>query len=256
MKYTATADTDIGISRGTNEDSVLLKHAICDGKEVLLAVVCDGMGGLSHGELASATVVRAFSRWFHDELLHEPEKADLDEVGIKWGLLLKDVNTKILEYSRRIGSPMGTTFTGMLFLDDQYVFVHIGDGRIYHIGTSVRQLTTDHTVAQMEVSRGTMTPEEAEHDQKRNKLTRCIGITAIVEPQITRGFSEKGTYVLCTDGFRHNLQQKEMAENLSFEHFRNKDAMHRSARAMIDLVIQRKERDNISVVLVKSNSEG
>ena len=64
MHFIATADTDIGISKDTNQDSALIKHAKSDGKEVLLAVVCDGMGGLSKGELASATVVRAFAKWF------------------------------------------------------------------------------------------------------------------------------------------------------------------------------------------------
>lgn len=58
MRFAATADTDIGISKNTNQDSVLIKHASYDGGEVLLAVICDGMGGLARGELASATVIR------------------------------------------------------------------------------------------------------------------------------------------------------------------------------------------------------
>ena len=45
MRYTATADTDIGIAKSTNQDSVLIKHASTDIGEVLMAIVCDGMGG-------------------------------------------------------------------------------------------------------------------------------------------------------------------------------------------------------------------
>ena len=88
MRFIATADTDIGISKDTNQDSVLIKHATVDGEEILLAVVCDGMGGLSKGELASATVIRAFSKWFDEELPFELENVDLQVIGSKWSLLL------------------------------------------------------------------------------------------------------------------------------------------------------------------------
>ena len=71
MRYTATADTDVGISRATNQDSVLIKHAAAEGVEVLMVIICDGMGGLSKGELAGATVIREFARWFDEDLPFE-----------------------------------------------------------------------------------------------------------------------------------------------------------------------------------------
>ena len=73
MHYLATADTDIGIVKQTNQDSVLIKHGEAKVGEILLAVICDGMGGLEKGELASATVIRAFSKWFDEELPFELE---------------------------------------------------------------------------------------------------------------------------------------------------------------------------------------
>lgn len=134
MRFAATADTDIGISKNTNQDSVLIKHASYDGGEVLLAVICDGMGGLARGELASATVIRAFAKWFDEELPYELENVDLKVIGGKWSLMLKDLNVHILEASKkycRSGEAMGTTFTGILFVGDQYVIAHVGDTRVY-----------------------------------------------------------------------------------------------------------------------------
>ena len=55
MKFMAAADTDIGIYRADNQDSLLIKHAKYNNQEILMAIVCDGMGGLSKGELASAS---------------------------------------------------------------------------------------------------------------------------------------------------------------------------------------------------------
>lgn len=68
MRFIATADTDIGNTKSTNQDSVLIEHASTPAGEVLMTVICDGMGGLSKGELASATVIRAFKAWF-DKIL-------------------------------------------------------------------------------------------------------------------------------------------------------------------------------------------
>ena len=80
MKYKFIAETDVGISRSTNQDSVLVKHAAYEKREVLMAIVCDGMGGLSKGELASATVIREFSKWFDELLPYELEELDLNVV--------------------------------------------------------------------------------------------------------------------------------------------------------------------------------
>ena len=68
MKYLVTADTDIGITKKTNQDSLLIKHGSYEDGELLLAVVCDGMGGLAKGEVASASVITAFAKWFDNEL--------------------------------------------------------------------------------------------------------------------------------------------------------------------------------------------
>lgn len=68
MHFTVTADTDIGIAKETNQDSVLFKHGTYSGGEVLMAVICDGMGGLAKGELASATVIRKIGTDFDNDV--------------------------------------------------------------------------------------------------------------------------------------------------------------------------------------------
>ena len=226
---------------------------MADGKEILLAVVCDGMGGLSKGELASATVIRAFAKWFDEELPFELENVDLQVIGAKWSLLLKELNAQILEYSKENGiEGVGTTFSGILFIDDQYVIGHVGDTRIYHIGSSMTQLTTDQTFVAREISRGTMTLEQAKTDKRRNLLLQCIGASKVVEPQIICGKTEKGAYMLCSDGFRHEITEAEIYESLNPINLMNKDAMHNNAKYLIEQNKSREEKDNISVLLIKA----
>ena len=71
MEYIAACDTDVGITKKINQDSVCIKTAKTNTGRAALILVCDGMGGLSRGELASAEVVRSFAEWFDRELPFE-----------------------------------------------------------------------------------------------------------------------------------------------------------------------------------------
>ena len=252
MRYMATADTDIGISKHTNQDSVLIKHASTHIGEVLMAIICDGMGGLAKGELASATVIREFSKWFDESLPSELDNLDMQVIGAKWSLMLKNISLKIQTYGAKQGVSLGTTFSGILLADNQYVIVHVGDTRVYQIGSAIHQLTADQTFVAREISRGTMTPEQAKTDKRRNLLLQCVGASKTVEPQVICAKAEQGVYMICSDGFRHEITEAEMYERMNPAALVNKETMHKNARYLIEQVKARKERDNISVVLIKA----
>ena len=252
MRYIAVAETDIGIDKKINQDSILIKHAQCKNNEVLMAIVCDGMGGPSKGEIASATVVREFDKWFSKELLPELKNIDMNVIGGKWSLLLKELNIKIQKYGHKSRERLGTTFTGTLFVDNKFVIVHIGDTRMYYIDTSLKQLTDDHTYVAREVKRGKITLEQAMTDKRRNMLLQCVGASKTIEPQVICGEIKQGVYILCSDGFRHKVTDSEICNFLNFKHLKNKHKMHIQSRKLISLIKQRKEKDNISVIMIKS----
>lgn len=252
MKFKITVDSDVGIFKSTNQDSVLVKHASTDLGEVVMAIICDGMGGLQKGELASATVVRAFSKWFEEELPFELNHVDMNVIGGKWTFLLKDLNLKLLEYSSRQGESLGTTFSGVLFIENQYVIVHVGDSRVYQIDSALNQLTTDQTFVAREVSKGNMTIEQAKVDKRRNLLLQCVGASKVVEPQVLLGTTKKGAYMLCSDGFRHEITEEEIYESFIPKKLSNKKMMHKQMQYLIQQVKKRQEKDNISVILIKA----
>ena len=251
MHYLATADTDIGIEKNVNQDSLLIKHVSYDCGEVLMAIMCDGMGGLTKGELASATVIREFSNWFDQEMPFELMDVDMHAIGGKWSMFLKNLNTRLIEYGQRNNCNLGTTFSGILFIGNEYVVVHVGDSRIYQINSAITQLTTDQTFVAREIRRGNMTPEQGKVDKRRNLLLQCIGASRIVHPEIIHGKSEQGVYLLCSDGFRNEITEKEMYESLTFDNLVSKQAMHSNVTYLIEQAKSRKERDNISAILVK-----
>lgn len=252
MRFTATADTDIGTVKSTNQDSILIEHANTPSGEVLMAIICDGMGGLSNGELASAAVIREFQNWYHKKLPYELIDPDLKVIGNHWCLLLKELNVKIMAYGAGNGGNMGTTFTGILFLRNEYMIAHVGDCRAYYLSDEIQQLTEDQTYVHREIMRGTMTEEQAKMSPKRNMLLQCVGASRRVEPALYYGTIGRGAYMLCSDGFRHEITEKEIFESLNPVNLVNKDAMHSNCKYLIERAKAQGERDNISVLLIKT----
>ena len=68
MNFLTAVHTDVGIKKSTNQDSALVMEATSDYGNVLLAVICDGMGGLAKGEVASSAVIQLFKKWFEEDL--------------------------------------------------------------------------------------------------------------------------------------------------------------------------------------------
>lgn len=252
MKYMVAAETDVGMKKNVNQDSVLVKHAKTDLGEIVLAVICDGMGGLEKGELASATVIRSFATWFEQELPKELVHRNLTVIAQKWEGMIKNLNVKINSYGQRHGVQLGTTVTAVLCLDNQYLAVHIGDSRLYFLDdTGIHQLTTDHTFIARELEKGTMTLQQAKVDKRRNMLLQCVGASTQVEPEILYGNIKRGIFLLCSDGFRHEIREAEMFQTLHAGVLLDQKTMKKKLHYLIELVKQRQERDNISAILIK-----
>ena len=82
-------------------------------------------------------------------------------------------------------------------------------------------------------------------------LLQCVGASEKLKPEILTGSCEKGAYMLCSDGFRHEVTEAELYDSLNPTNFVNKNSMHSNAKYLIELVKQRQEKDNISVILIK-----
>ena len=97
--------------------------------------------------------------------------------------------------------------------------------------------------------------EQAKTDKRRNLLLQCIGASDKVEPQIIKGRIAEGVYMLCSDGFRHEITSEEIYTHFKPSKLKNKESMHANARTLIDENKKRQEKDNISVVLIKVYQE-
>ena len=97
IQFLTALHTDVGIIKETNQDSLCIKSAKTDIGNILLAVVCDGMGGLKKGELASATVIRRFSYWFDNELPLIIHDITMDRIRNSFSAMIEELNNRIIE---------------------------------------------------------------------------------------------------------------------------------------------------------------
>lgn len=255
MKFIVSASTDIGISRPTNQDSLSLK--VLDTKQgyMVFAILCDGMGGLTKGELASADVVLAFEDWVRLELPVLSEN-DIDEIIFEqWKDIVVAENLKFNEYYMSHGEKLGTTAVTMLITPKYCYVMNVGDSRAYEINMNgIRQITQDHTFGNRELLAGRMTRQQVESDSRKNKLTECVGGSSVdVKPDFFKFKVQKNSiYLLCSDGFVHKITSEEMYSMFNPHNVRDKEKLNQTCIDAIELNKSRREKDNITVAVIRT----
>ncbi|MCR4615404.1 MAG: protein phosphatase 2C domain-containing protein [Clostridiales bacterium] len=260
LKFAVSGNTDVGIKKETNQDSLLLrKYSTCFG-EVVFAVLCDGMGGLAKGEVASASLINAFRNWADENIMTSFTKdggINYEEVQMKWMTLITSMNAKIKAYGRQNGVSLGTTVTAILISQKDYYIVNVGDTRAYIISDALYVLTEDQTLVEKEVREGKLTPEQAEKDPRRSVLLQCVGASENVYPDFFYGETMPDTvFMLCSDGFRHEVTAEEIFGAFNPSVLCDEQTMYSNATCLIEANKTRQERDNITVALIRSYQEG
>lgn len=211
---TEASCTDVGSQRERNEDffgtkTIVIQEENPSKKTVNvrgLYLVCDGMGGHSSGEVASAMAVESLKSYFYtywqDELPNEET--------IKEGILLanRTIYQTNLENNRSGNGMMGTTLVMALLHDTHLAIAHVGDSRIYRLtrNNGLEQLTQDHEVGQREINRG-VEPEIAYGRPDAYQLTQALGPrdNRYIRPAIDfLEIQEDCLLLLCSDGMSDN----------------------------------------------------
>lgn len=255
MKYIATYHTDVGISKETNQDSMALKIVDTQKGTVAFCIVCDGMGGLSKGELASKEVVTAYCDWFDTTLIDDIEAGAFSGQRLmeQWNEIAQAQNKRLGEYGELNNIQLGTTLSAILMYENEYYIIHVGDSRIYLMNDKVNLLTHDQTFVAREIAAGRMTEEQAKTDARRSVLLQCIGASPVVEPEFLSGSIQKNAvYMLCSDGFRHQITEEEMLGKIGPVQEADEEKMKFGCMYLTELVKSRRETDNITVALIRT----
>lgn len=239
----AFAKSDIGKARDMNQDYYYISP---ENSEISLYILADGMGGYKGGEVASklATIsTRSYIENNFDNIMKEKEEiSKLIKNAIEYANMV--VYEKAKEDKELEG--MGTTLEVCLIYNNRAYIGHVGDSRTYRIrGNIFRKLTTDHSYVEKLVKDGTITKQEAINHPQKNMLTKALGCTLFVEPDvIVRGFKKDDIILICSDGLT-NMIEEEKIQKIVEEDYEN------APTKLIHIANENGGYDNITTIIIK-----
>ena len=208
------AKTDIGLVRATNEDTFTY---IVKDENNFMAFVCDGMGGHLGGSYASSKTVE----FLNDAYEKLDPSSSIKNLGVWLFDTLQSANEYIYEQSLANENlkGMGTTVSGVVMLNGEIYYAHIGDSRIYaYSKDNLQQVTTDHTYVNTLLLNGLITFKQAQKHPKRHVLTNALGIKRKVSVDIGQiRLKDDENLLICTDGVHNLLDGKKLTKLLNEE---------------------------------------
>ena len=234
--------TDPGCVRAQNQDAFQIENL---DKNTALCIVCDGMGGAKSGNVASTLAVEVFVEEVRRSWVSEMES---DEAEQMLRSAAKLANFTVYDQAQQLEefSGMGTTLVAALIKGREVTVVNVGDSRCYHVSSNgIRRVTTDHSLVQLMVDRGDLTPEQARTYPGKNYITRAIGTEPVAQCDVFHMDVERGDFLLlCSDGVSNMMDDQEIL--FEVVHGINKELC---CRRLIDIGRGRGAPDNMTCVL-------
>jgi len=250
----ACAKTDRGYCRENNEDRFLIIDRTAGEYDTdrfgFLYAVADGMGGHAAGEVASTLACEGMRAYYREETEGEPFTDCPEAVRTRLERVIQQTHRRICRQARENPDHrgMGTTLTVLVLLGESAIIGHVGDSRAYRFRQEgLDQLTIDQTEVQQMVSRGHLTPEQAQRHPMRNVLSQAVGVQ---EPPLSIFFRVRpvlpgDVYLLCSDGLHDMLRGDDIYRMLK----QNPDP-EKAAERLVAGALERGGRDNITVVVI------
>ena len=234
--------TDVGLVRSENQDFYDVRTL----GSYTSAVVCDGMGGLAGGRLASSLAAETFQRELESFLKEGMNLQQLSQT-LSCTVALANDAIRAAAAADRENCRMGTTLVCALAREDQVLIANVGDSRAYHINrTGIRQISRDHSLVEVLVERGELTPEAARRHPQRNLITRALGPDASVQADHFCVEWKRGDFLLlCSDGLINTVSDQEILFEV-IHHGEPDTCLQR----LLSLSRQRGAPDNVTAVLL------
>lgn len=243
MKFIKSTQT--GLVRKNNQDNVLIKQN--KEKNVTALMVLDGVGGSNAGEVASATVATLFSVYF-DNL---PSFKSLEDVK-RWTLTaMEEINEEIYFLSHQKNQFMGmsTTCVMVMLCDYGAFFINVGDSRLYMIDhrNQLVQLSTDHSLVNDLMVKGTISVEEAKTHPMRHALTNAMGIYQHLRCDYHEIVMPYKSLLLCSDGLSGYVEHELIESILTNQ----STSLEEKKNALNQAVVETGAIDNYTFIIME-----
>ena len=235
--------SDQGCVRQQNQDAYQIVQL---DRNSQLCVVCDGMGGAKSGNIASSLAVDVFTQEVRRCWTPSMDQQKIDQMLRS---AVKLANFTVFDQSQQFEEfdGMGTTLVSALVRSRHATIINVGDSRADLINKDgIRQVTTDHSLVQMMVERGELTPERARTYPGKNFITRAIGTEPMVECDLFHLEVAKGDFLLlCSDGLSNMMDDQEIL--FEVVHGVNRQFC---CQRLLDIAKNRGAPDNVTSILI------
>ena len=237
------AKTDTGKLRERNEDLYYFDA------QLQLFAITDGMGGHESGDIASRIALEIIQKWAQAQVSPHTDLGPMKRLEVLTELA-EEANQQIYSASESSSQArgMGTTLIAGFVTFSYLTYVHVGDSRLYVLrDEKLTQITTDDSFVQKMVEKGEITVEESRTHEKRNIITKAIGLMPTVAVNADAYPLVPGDIVLaCTDGL-HDLiiDDREIAEIILAA-----DDIEMAGEKLINKALDYGGTDNVTVLLV------
>ena len=247
--------SNCGGYRPTNQDGYCVRVSLTSAGLVSMLAVCDGMGGMNGGEIASSTVIHSLGVWFDNfSQCLTPEQLTPETVSAELNRIVEEQHSMLLAYGEKRDWHIGTTLSVILLTRARYFLLHVGDSRIYLTDAwETRQLTRDQTLAMQELEAGHITADEYRYDSRQNVLLQCVGDRSVSPVFLIGETPQEGGVLLCSDGFYHTVRQNEVHK--AMRRPGGREAMRQCLLALANRAREQGERDNITCVAYRWTKE-
>lgn len=235
------AITDIGSCRQENQDNYCAQQA-ADG--TAWGIVCDGMGGVNGGKVASRIATESMLQFLGKSLPDVPDGGEKQCILRGFDIANRAVYDKATSDPEMLG--MGTTGVCVYVTPQAAHIVHAGDSRAYlYHNSTLRQITRDHSMVQQLVDSGRITREQAANHPQKNLITRALGVSSTIVPEYNRCPVAAGDILLlCTDGLTNMVPDEEIRLILTEAGFFD------APDILLERALQAGGQDNITIMLI------
>ncbi len=234
-ELTSAARSHVGAVRTLNEDKYL------DNPSLGIWAVADGMGGHEAGDVASKLLI--------ENLAALDINGKMSESVASVKSASERANTEFLLRAAELspGKIIGSTLVVLLVTAARFTALWIGDSRIYLFRDGkLRQVTHDHSVVQEMLDAKAISSSEARGHSSSNIITRAVGVSEEFKLDERSGERQPGDiFLLCSDGLTACVEDCEIQAILSSL------PMSLAADKLLALALERKARDNVTLVLAK-----
>jgi len=240
--------TDSGKVRKHNQD--VFQTLSNEDKNIVVLVVCDGMGGANAGDIASELAAEVFMQHMKMKLEGINDVCSIDDIAVMMTGAVLLANAAVFNKSQQDEeySGMGTTLTAAVSTASGEIVVNVGDSRLYHIASNkITQITRDHSVVEDMIERGEITRNEARRHSSRNLITRALGTGLYEPPDVFFLKMKKGeSILLCSDGLTDVILDSE----IQYELIRG-TSVRESCETLVAMALSRGAPDNVTAVILR-----